>query len=112
MHVAFRVDGGPQIGYDHLIWLGSLAEELDNRGHAITVATTTPRPAQGVFPDSTTAVKLQSRGNPEPIVEWLETITNDIVFTDTYPVDITINRRFETGFARGVTGRYPPSNRI
>lgn len=85
--VVIRVDGGPEIGYGHLIRSNALAEELLTRGHTVTVATTTPDSAQAVFADTVDIVDLPLRGDPEPFVEWLDTATPDIVFTDAYPVD-------------------------
>ncbi|QLG48894.1 UDP-2,4-diacetamido-2,4,6-trideoxy-beta-L-altropyranose hydrolase [Natrinema halophilum] len=87
MDVVLRVDGGSKIGYGHLVRTGALADELHARGHTITVATTTPAPAQEVFPSGSTTVDLPSRGDPEPFVEWLDSTTVDVVFTDAYPVD-------------------------
>jgi len=87
MDVVLRVDGGPQIGYGHLIRSGALADELHSRGHTITVATTTPQPATAVFPDGVTTVELSSRADPDPFIEWLDAARPDIVFTDAYPVD-------------------------
>jgi UDP-2,4-diacetamido-2,4,6-trideoxy-beta-L-altropyranose hydrolase len=87
MHVVFRVDGGSQIGYGHLIRSSALAAELQNRKHTITVATTTPEQAQEVFPGRTTTVDLPSRAEPEPFLSYLDTESTDAVFTDAYPID-------------------------
>jgi spore coat polysaccharide biosynthesis predicted glycosyltransferase SpsG len=87
MHTAIRADGGPDIGYGHLFRSSSLAEEFLTRGHTVTVVTTTLQPAQDVFPDAIRTVRLPSRGDPEPFLEWLDTATIDFVFTDAYPVD-------------------------
>lgn len=87
MHVALRVDGGPEIGYGHLIRTGALAAELLERGNTLTVATTTPAPATDVFPTTVEVIELPSRADPDPFVEWLDTAAPDLVFTDAYPVD-------------------------
>jgi UDP-2,4-diacetamido-2,4,6-trideoxy-beta-L-altropyranose hydrolase len=99
MHVAIRADGGPGIGYGHLVRSRALAEELLTRGHTVTVATTTPDPAQTVFPDIVERVPLPSRGDPEPFIAWLDTAAPDIVFTDSYPVD--------TAYQRAIRQRVP-----
>jgi len=99
MHVAIRADGGPEIGYGHLVRSGALTEEILTCGHTVTVATTTPRPAQDIFPDAVEAVELTARGDPTPFVEWLETATPDIAYTDAYPID--------TGYQRTVRDRVP-----
>ncbi len=87
MHLAIRVDGGPEIGYGHLIRTSALTEELLDQNNTIAVATTTPKSAESVFPESVDIVDLPSRDNPEPFVEWLNTTSPDGVFTDAYPVD-------------------------
>jgi len=99
MHVVIRADGGPEIGYGHLIRSGALANELHSRGHTITVATTTPQPAIAVFPDGVTTIELPSRSDPDPFVEWIDTAKPDIVFTDAYPVD--------TAYQQAVRQRVP-----
>lgn len=85
--IGFRVDGGPEIGYGHLVRSGALAEELLTAGHTVTVVTTTPETARTVFPDSVGVVELSTRDDPDLFVEWLNTATPDGVFTDAYPVD-------------------------
>ncbi|MDL0132503.1 UDP-2,4-diacetamido-2,4,6-trideoxy-beta-L-altropyranose hydrolase [Halobacterium salinarum] len=87
MHVVIRADGGPDIGYGHLIRSNALAEEILSRGHEVSIATTTPEPAGFVFPDASEIIGLTSRSNPEPFIDQLGSIQPDIVFTDAYPVD-------------------------
>jgi len=87
MHLVIRADGGHSVGYGHLSRSGALGEEFLARGHSVTVATTTPQPAQEVFPDTVQTAGLSSRGNPEPFIDWLGTANPDVVFTDAYPVD-------------------------
>jgi len=89
MHLAIRVDGGPKIGYGHLIRTSTLAEELLAHNSTITVATTTPKSAESVFLDPVDILELPSRDNPKPFVQWLAAISPDAVFTDAYPVDTT-----------------------
>lgn len=87
MHVAIRADGGPNIGYGHLVRTSALAGVLLDRDTTVTVATTTPQPAQMVFPTAVEIVDLPSRSNPNPFIEWIDTVSPNIVFTDAYPVD-------------------------
>jgi pseudaminic acid biosynthesis-associated protein PseG len=89
MDLAIRVDGGAKIGYGHLIRSGVLAEEFLSHNHTVTITTTTPQPARAVFPDAAKIVKLPSRDDPEPFIEWLETASPDLVFTDAYPINTT-----------------------
>jgi len=91
MHVVVRVDGGPDIGYGHLVRSGSLARELLSRGHEVTYATATPGPTGDVCPPAS-VVSLPSRGDPEPFLDYVETATPDTVFTDAYPVDTAYQR--------------------
>jgi len=85
--VVIRVDGGPEIGFGHLVRSSALATEILTAGHTVTVATTTPDTARAVFPKTVDTVNLSSRSDPKPFVEWLDTVSPDIVFTDAYPVD-------------------------
>lgn len=99
MHLAIRADGGPEIGYGHLIRSNALAEEILSRDHGITVATTTPQPAQSVFPEAVEITELPSRGDPGPFVDWLNANQPDAVFTDSYPID--------TEYQRAIRDRLP-----
>ncbi|MCQ4333829.1 UDP-2,4-diacetamido-2,4,6-trideoxy-beta-L-altropyranose hydrolase [Natronomonas sp. F2-12] len=92
MHVVIRADGGPKIGYGHLVRSEALAEELLSRGYEVTVATTTPQPAETVFAADIETIKLPSRNDPTPFVKELETLLPDIVFTDAYPIDTKYQR--------------------
>jgi spore coat polysaccharide biosynthesis predicted glycosyltransferase SpsG len=87
MHLAIRADGGPDIGYGHLLRSNALAEEFLTRNHKVTVATTRPQPAQAVFPDAVEVIEISSRGDPGPFVSWLNANQPDAVFTDSYPAD-------------------------
>lgn len=99
MHVALRADGGPQIGYGHLIRSAALAEQLLAAGHTVALSTTTPTTAEEVFPDVVDICELPSRGDPDPFVTQIDTLDPDIVFTDSYPVD--------TDYQRAIRERVP-----
>lgn len=99
MHLAIRADGGPEIGYGHLVRSNALAEEFHSRDHEVTVATTTPQPARSVFPDAVEVIEFPSRGDPEPFLNWLDKNQPDAVFTDSYPVD--------TEYQRAIRDRVP-----
>ena len=87
MNALFRVDGGPNIGYGHLIRSNALAEELINHGHEVSVATTNPSPARSVFPESVEVLELTSRADPNSFISCIDSNAPDLVFTDAYPVD-------------------------
>lgn len=99
MHLAIRADGGPKLGYGHLIRSNALAEEFRSRDNKVTVSTTTPQSARSVFPDTAEIIGLPSRGDPEPFLNWLDANQPDAVFTDSYPVD--------TEYQRAVRDRIP-----
>lgn len=99
MHLTIRADGGPEIGYGHLVRSGALAEKLLEQGHTVTVATTTPDAVREVFPTAVETVDLPSRDDPESFVAWLESARPDAAFTDAYPVD--------TAYQRAVRERVP-----
>jgi spore coat polysaccharide biosynthesis predicted glycosyltransferase SpsG len=99
MHVVIRADGGPEIGYGHLMRTGALATELLDRDATLTVATTTPTPAREVFPSTVDVIELPSRADPDPFIEWVDTANPDVVVTDAYPVD--------TNYQQAVRDRVP-----
>ena len=99
MHVGIRADGGPEIGYGHLMRTGALATELLDRDATLNIATTTPTPAREVFPPAVDVIELPSRADPDPFIEWLDTAKPDIVVTDAYPVD--------TNYQQAVRDRVP-----
>ncbi|MFC7058373.1 UDP-2,4-diacetamido-2,4,6-trideoxy-beta-L-altropyranose hydrolase [Halovenus salina] len=92
MKLVIRADGGPEIGYGHLVRSGALAGALLSQGHDVTYATTTPEHVNEVCPNGVETASLPSRDNPEPFVEWLEKTQPDAVFTDSYPVDTEYQR--------------------
>jgi spore coat polysaccharide biosynthesis predicted glycosyltransferase SpsG len=86
MHLAVRADGGPDIGYGHLVRTGALAEELLERGHEVTYATATPGPAETVCPPGVGVTELSDRDDPKSMLDRV--VANvDAVFADAYPVD-------------------------
>lgn len=99
MHAVIRADGGPDLGYGHLIRSGALAEELLRDGHTVTVATTTPDTARTVFPDGVGTVPLGDRGDPDQFRARVDLDRMDVAFTDAYPVD--------TAYQRAVRERVP-----
>lgn len=99
MHIVIRADGGPEIGYGHLVRSGALAEEMLDRGHAVTIATTTPQHARKSFPNAADGVDLPARDDPTPFVSWIETTGPDVAFTDAYPIN--------TAYQRAVRERLP-----
>ena len=92
MHVLIRADGGPEIGYGHLVRTGALAGEMLRRGHRVTYATTTPNHVADVCPDGVETLQLPSRSDVSPLMNRLHEIGADAVLTDSYPVDASYQR--------------------
>lgn len=91
MNVVFRADGGPDIGYGHLIRTGAIAEEFLNDGHQIIYATTTPDHVRKVCPNPVQILELPSRDDPEPLLDRMDGV--DAVIADAYPVDTEYQRK-------------------
>ena len=87
MHALLRVDGGPTIGYGHLMRMRALTESLQAVGHAVRVATATPAPARAVLPDAVSVEPLPARDAPAPLLACIDRCAPDVVVTDAYPVD-------------------------
>ncbi|KAB7519450.1 UDP-2,4-diacetamido-2,4,6-trideoxy-beta-L-altropyranose hydrolase [Halosegnis rubeus] len=92
MHVAIRADGGPDIGYGHLVRSSAFASHILKHGGEVTYATTTPESAREVLPPLISIVKLPTRGDPQPFIEWIYDADVDLVYTDSYPVDTDYQR--------------------
>lgn len=87
MHIAIRADGGPDIGFGHLVRASSVAEVAHEQGVHVTLATATPEPAREVFPGATRIHPLPNRHEAHPFCRWLEDEPINAVFVDAYPVD-------------------------
>jgi len=94
-----RADGGPEIGFGHLVRTSALAEVVIAAGQSVAVATTTPGAAARIFPDDVAIHPLPSRGDPDPFVDLLAEVSADAAFTDSYPVD--------TDYQRAIRDRLP-----
>jgi spore coat polysaccharide biosynthesis predicted glycosyltransferase SpsG len=92
MHLTIRADGGPEIGYGHLVRTGALAGEMLRHGHRITYATTTPDHVADVCPDGVETLQLPSRSDVSPLIDRLHEIGADAVLADSYPVDDSYQR--------------------
>lgn len=92
VHLVIRADGGPEIGYGHVVRTSALAEEALSRGHDVTYATTTPDSVREVCPGSIDVVELPTRSDPAPFADWIEAVSPDLAFTDAYPIDAAYQR--------------------
>ena len=92
MHVVIRADGGPEIGYGHLVRTGALASELLDRGHDVTYATTTPEQVREVCSDGVETELLPARDDPVPAREFVRDHA-DVTVSDSYLVDSAYQQR-------------------
>lgn len=92
MHVVISADGGPHIGYGHLVRTGALAEEILSRGHDVTYATTTPGYVDEVCPEGVATVELDSRTDPGELINVVGTSV-DVTVLDTYEADAEYQQR-------------------
>jgi UDP-2,4-diacetamido-2,4,6-trideoxy-beta-L-altropyranose hydrolase len=93
MHIVIRVDGGPDIGYGHLMRGSAVAQCALEAGDAVTVATTTPDHVRKVFDGSVRTMPLSSRDDPSQVATLFTDASPDVVFTDSYAVDTEYQRR-------------------
>lgn len=91
MHVVVRADGGPDIGYGHLVRTSALAAEFQARGHEVTYATVTPQHVRTTCPSSVGVVEVRSRSDPDALVGQLRDV--DVVIVDSYATDTAYQRR-------------------
>lgn len=88
MHLIVRVDGGPEIGFGHLVRTSTIAREVIDHGGQVTCATTTLESARKVFPDDTEVRLLSSRTSPDPFIQVIDDEQPDAVLIDAYPVGL------------------------
>ena len=60
MHFGVRADGGPELGFGHLVRTRTLARELLARGHAVTYLTKTPESVRRVCDDEMAVVSVST----------------------------------------------------
>jgi UDP-2,4-diacetamido-2,4,6-trideoxy-beta-L-altropyranose hydrolase len=92
IHLVIRADGGPEIGYGHLVRTGALADAMLDRGHAVTCATTTPTVARSVHPESVEVLPLDPEDERETFPNWVREEGPDVVLTDSYEIDTPYQR--------------------
>lgn len=95
MYVVMRADGGPKIGYGHLVRTGALASELLAQGHEVIYMTTTPEHVREVCPDGVDTVTIFSREDPTPVREFTRGHA-DVTVVDSYLADGEYQRELRT----------------
>jgi UDP-2,4-diacetamido-2,4,6-trideoxy-beta-L-altropyranose hydrolase len=86
MHLIIRADGGPEIGFGHLVRTSALASELLRQGHSVTYAATTPESVTDVCPAGVETVELPARTDVSPFRELIKEGA-DVVLIDSYLAD-------------------------
>ncbi|WP_340101723.1 UDP-2,4-diacetamido-2,4,6-trideoxy-beta-L-altropyranose hydrolase [Salinibaculum salinum] len=92
MKVGIRADGGPSMGFGHLIRTGAVAAECLRRGDTVVYLTTTPDAVTTTLPDSITVETLDTVDNSMEVAQALEEHTIDTVFIDLFEADTAYQR--------------------
>ncbi len=87
MKIAIRADGGPKIGYGHIVRTGSLASELLRCGISTSYITTTPESVKEICPDGIQIHQIPEENESEAVIECLRTRDIDTIVTDLYGID-------------------------
>jgi len=90
MNLAIYADGGPSIGYGHLVRTSALAKEFLDRGYEIKYITATPNSAREIVPDEAT---IYSVPEPADVVSFAESSDLDVLVTDSYEIDHEVQQR-------------------
>lgn len=90
MHLAIVAEGGPEIGFGHLVRTGALASECLRRGHDVTYLTRTPDTVDAVCPAAADTVGLSPRTTLDRSLDWLDTHRVDVALTDSYDADVSV----------------------
>lgn len=86
MKVAIRADGGPAIGYGHLVRTAALATELLERNHSVLYFTTTPQSIREVCPSAVEVIELSTADDGAECARELRSEKIHAVVTDSYHV--------------------------
>lgn len=96
-HLVIRADGGPDIGYGHLVRTNAIAEDLRRGGHNVTFATASPDHVAKVSSPTMDTLYLDSRSNPEDLLDMLNSGV-DAVVIDSYLADEEYQRAMRERF--------------
>lgn len=87
MTLAIRADGGPSIGFGHLLRTGALAQIALKNGDRVVYLTQTPEAVKSVCPAGVNIVELSKDSEIVSVTEWIRSNDPDVVLTDTYSAD-------------------------
>lgn len=97
MRIAIYADGGPQIGYGHLVRTSALAKEYHSRGDEVRYVTATANAAKDIASEETRIVSIKG---PEDFVSYIDSTDIDILVTDSYDIDHKIQRQLQSKVPR------------
>lgn len=87
MDLAIRADGGPEIGFGHLVRTRAIADEALSRGSNVTYLTRTPANVETVCPTTIDTVSLPESKERDAARQWVDHHNPDIVLIDSYEAD-------------------------
>lgn len=89
MHVLIRADGGPEIGFGHLMRTSVLSNELHLRGHKVTYLTETPTHVNKVCGDYARVIKIpDNNDNLNYLIDTIQLHDANVVILDCFEADI------------------------
>lgn len=93
MRVGIRADGGPDIGFGHLIRTGTIAAECLREGDTVIYFTTTPEAVSTKLPNPIRVETLEAADDPMEVLQALDEFAIDILFLDLFEADTTYQRK-------------------
>ncbi|QCC46948.1 UDP-2,4-diacetamido-2,4,6-trideoxy-beta-L-altropyranose hydrolase [Halobellus limi] len=87
MDLAIRADGGPEIGFGHLVRTGTIADEVLSQGGNVTYLTKTPDNIGTVCPTDIDTVALPESGELNTACKWIKRHEPNVVLIDSYEAD-------------------------
>lgn len=92
MNIGIRADGGPSMGFGHLIRSGAIASECLRRGDTVVYFTTSPTAVSKTLPDPVRIEVLDEKEDPTEVVQALRDHTIDSLFIDLFEADTAYQR--------------------
>jgi spore coat polysaccharide biosynthesis predicted glycosyltransferase SpsG len=83
-HLTLHANGGPSMGYGHLVRTSALATAWLNRGGSVEYVTSTPDPIRTVAPDAASVTAIEG---PTRLPRRVEQSDSEVLVTDSYEVD-------------------------
>lgn len=87
MKVGIRADGGPSMGFGHLIRTGAVATECLRQGDTVVYLTTTPDAVSAILPNPVIVESLDTVDDAAEVTQAVEDHGLDTVFIDLFEAD-------------------------